>query len=404
MRIHLQSFNGSTLARRWLASLFLLASFFLAAGCSQPSRYVDTGEEADVTPIPTPIIPTKPTYTVQRGNVINQVEFTGRITPVREVALSFRTNGYLKNIYVERGDAVKEDQVLADLEVSDLENQLAQSQLSLRTSETQLLAAQQLISDTLKEARILLDIEQIKLEQARNNFETNGGKANETNLRIQEQMVNLAQLRVDRLERGVDPQLILAVESARLNNQRLQDQLTEAQILSPMDGVVTSINIFNQGQSVTAYSPVISVGDLSQLEVSADLFGENIVGQLSPGMEVVLEPYDKPGSDPLNGTIRFVPTGAPGELDKTTRISILSSLSDFDLGLNDLVRVKVVIERKEDVLWLPPQAIRSFEGRRFVVVQDDQGLRRVDVQVGVEGSDTVEIVSGLTEGQIVQAP
>jgi len=138
MRLLLQHFS------RWLASLFLLASFFLAAGCSQPSRYVDTGEEADVTPIPTPIIPTKPTYTVQRGNVINQVEFTGRITPVREVALSFRTNGYLKNIYVERGDAVKEGQVLADLEVSDLENQLAQSQLSLRTSETQLLAAQQL--------------------------------------------------------------------------------------------------------------------------------------------------------------------------------------------------------------------------------------------------------------------
>jgi multidrug efflux pump subunit AcrA (membrane-fusion protein) len=379
-------------------------SFILAAGCSQPSRYVDTQEEADVTPIPTPIIPTKPTYTVQRGNVINQVEFTGRITPVRQVDLSFHTNGYLKNIYVERGDAVKEGQVLADLEVRDLENQLAQSQLSLRTSETQLLAAQQLISDTLKEARILLDIEQIKLEQARSNFETNGGKASEYTLRIQEQMVNLAQLKVDRLERGVDPQLVLAVESARLNNQRLQEQLTEAQILSPMDGVITSINIFNQGQSVTAYSPVMSVGDLSQLEVSADLFGEDIVSQLSPGMAVVLEPYDTPGSNPMEGLIRYVPTGTPGELDKTTRISILSSLSDFNLGLNDLVRVKVVIERKEEVLWLPPQAIRTFEGRRFVVVQDDQGLRRMDVQVGVEGSDAVEIVNGLTEGQTVQAP
>jgi multidrug resistance efflux pump len=305
---------------------------------------------------------------------------------------------------VERGDAVKEGQVLADLEVRDLENQLAQSQLSLRTSETQLLAAQQLISDTLKEARILLDIEQIKLEQARSNFETNGGKASEYTLRIQEQMVNLAQLKVDRLERGVDPQLVLAVESARLNNQRLQEQLTEAQILSPMDGVITSINIFNQGQSVTAYSPVMSVGDLSQLEVSADLFGEDIVSQLSPGMAVVLEPYDTPGSNPMEGLIRYVPTGTPGELDKTTRISILSSLSDFNLGLNDLVRVKVVIERKEEVLWLPPQAIRTFEGRRFVVVQDDQGLRRMDVQVGVEGSDAVEIVNGLTEGQTVQAP
>jgi membrane fusion protein, macrolide-specific efflux system len=388
----------------WLMIVVILAGLILTAGCNQPTSYIDTGEETDVTPIPTPIIPTKPTYTVQRGDVVNQIEFTGRITPVEAVDLSFHTNGYVKTIFVERGEAVKEGQVLAELEVNDLENQLAQSQLSLQTSETQLIAAQQLISDTLTEAQILLDIEKIRLEQAQYNLQTNGGKAQEFNLRIQEQSVNLAQLKVDRLERGVDPQLLLAVEAARLTIQRLQEQLTDAQILSPMDGVVTSINIFNAGQSVTAYTPVISVGDLSQLEVSADLFGDSGVAQLSPGMEVFIESYERPDAAQIPGVIRYVPTGAPGETDKTTRISLNTAPADAQLELSDLVRVKTVIESKEDVLWLPPQAIRSFEGRRFVVVQDDQGLRRVDVQTGVEGSLAVEIVSGLTEGQIVQAP
>ncbi len=388
----------------WLLFISILAGFLSSTGCSQPSSYIDNGEETDVTPVPTPIIPTKPTYSVQRGNVVNQIEFTGRITPVDEEELSFHTNGYVKNIYIERGEAVKEGQVLADLEVGDLENLLAQSQLSLKTSETQLIAAQQLISDTLTEARILLDIEKIRLEQAQYNLQTNGGKAQEFNLHIQEQSVNLAQLKVDRLERGVDPQLLLAVESARLTIQRLQEQLANAQILAPMDGVVTSINIFNAGQAVTAYTPVIAVGDISQLEVSADLFGDSGVAQLSPGMEVAIEPYERPDAVQIPGVIRYVPTGAPGETDKTTRISLNSSPQDASLELSDLVRVKVVVESKEDVLWLPPQAIRSFEGRRFVVVQDDQGLRRVDVQTGVEGSEAVEIVSGLTEGQIVQAP
>jgi multidrug efflux pump subunit AcrA (membrane-fusion protein) len=382
----------------------ILAGLLALTGCKQPTSYIDTGEGKDVTPIPTPVVPTKPTYTVQRGDVVNQVEFTGRITPVKEVDLSFHTNGYVRNILVERGESVKEGQVLAELEVSDLENQLAQSQLSLKTSETQLAAAQQLISDTLVEAHILLDIEKIKLEQAQYYSQANGGKAQEFNLRIQEQMVELAQLKVDRLERGVDPQLVLAVESARLTIQRLQEQLADTQILAPMDGVVTSINIFNSGQAVAAYMPVITVGDLNQLEVSADLFGDRVVGQLSPGMEVVVEPYERPDAAQIPGVIRYVPTGAPGETDKTTRISLNSSPEDAQLGLSDLVRVKTIIESKTNVLWLPPQAIRSFEGRRFVVVQDDQGLHRVDVQTGVEGSEAVEIVSGLTEGQIVQAP
>ncbi len=382
----------------------ILVGGFLPTACGSQSLLPDNGQEADVTPIPTPVVPTKPTYTVQRGEVVNEIEFTGRITPVKEVELSFHTNGYVRKMYVQRGEAVKAGQVLADLEVSDLENQLAQAKLSLKTSETQLVAAQQVISDTLTEARILLAVEQIKLEQARYAQQTSGGETQEYNLLIQEQMVALAQLRVDRLERGVDPQLVLAVESTRLTIQRLEAQFSNAQIISPLDGVVTSINIFNEGQAVTAYAVVITVGDVSQLEVSADLFGDSGVGELSQGMAASVEPHDRPGTNQIKGMIRYVPSGAAGEQDKTTRVSLETPAADANLGLSDLVRVRVVIESKDNVLWLPPQAIRAFEGRRFVVVQDAQGLRRVDVKVGVEGSERVEIISGLTEGQIVQAP
>jgi multidrug efflux pump subunit AcrA (membrane-fusion protein) len=55
-------------------------------------------------------------------------------------------------------------------------------------------------------------------------------------------------------------------------------------------------------------------------------------------------------------------------------------------------------------MWLPPQAIRRFEGRRFVVVQDAEGQRRVDVKVGITSDDRVEILEGLEEGQVVIAP
>ena len=68
------------------------------------------------------------------------------------------------------------------------------------------------------------------------------------------------------------------------------------------------------------------------------------------------------------------------------------------------MRAMVVLESKKDILWLPPQAIRTFEGRTFVVVQDGQGQRRVDVVTGIQAEDKVEIVSGLEEGQVAIAP
>ena len=51
-----------------------------------------------------------------------------------------------------------------------------------------------------------------------------------------------------------------------------------------------------------------------------------------------------------------------------------------------------------------PQAVRTFEGRRFVVVQEEGAQRRVDITQGIKQDDRVEIVEGLEEGQVILAP
>jgi multidrug efflux pump subunit AcrA (membrane-fusion protein) len=67
------------------------------------------------------------------------------------------------------------------------------------------------------------------------------------------------------------------------------------------------------------------------------------------------------------------------------------------------VQVTIVLEDRDDVLWLPPGAVRSFQGRHFVIVQEGSRQRRVDVVLGVVGQDRVEILGGLEEGQMVVA-
>jgi multidrug efflux pump subunit AcrA (membrane-fusion protein) len=50
---------------------------------------------------------------------------------------------------------------------------------------------------------------------------------------------------------------------------------------------------------------------------------------------------------------------------------------------------------------LPPQAVRSFEGRRFVVVREGERQRRQDVKIGIVSSDRVEILDGLKAGDVI---
>ena len=111
----------------------LISLIFSVFGCSSSNT---AESEATPTPIPTAIIPTKPTYTVERGEVIEEMQFSARVAPVVQEELFFRTAGRVRGVYAEDGDFVEAGQVIADLEfLDDLERQLASDQLRLRRAE-----------------------------------------------------------------------------------------------------------------------------------------------------------------------------------------------------------------------------------------------------------------------------
>jgi multidrug efflux pump subunit AcrA (membrane-fusion protein) len=163
---------------------------------------------------------------------------------------------------------------------------------------------------------------------------------------------------------------------------------------------------------------LISVGDDSKLEVGGTLTSTQMQN-LAEGMIAVVELPNRPGQK-LTGKIRSLPypygtgggsqtsktsnTTSSAAVDTTTRIALdnADSIKDFKLG--DLVQVTVIKQNKDNVLWLPPQTIRSFEGRNFVVIKTDGLPKRVDVRLGIKNENQVEIIDGLQEGQTVIAP
>jgi multidrug efflux pump subunit AcrA (membrane-fusion protein) len=223
---------------------------------------------------------------------------------------------------------------------------------------------------------------------------------------ILEKQVALAELALQELQAGVDPLLRNDVQRAELAVQRLEAEVKDHSIIAPFDGQVMSLNLV-PGRVAEAFKPSIILGDTSGLEITADL-NETQMRNLKEGMEVTFTLSDYPDQT-WKGVIRLLPYpfgggGRPGlaDQDRSTHISVTSDRQSLKLG--DLARVTVVLERKADALWLPPQAVRTFEGRKFVVVQEGDAQRRVDVKIGIEGEDRVEIVSGLEQGLVVIGP
>ena len=502
--------------KQLLLAFVALALSTIVVSCAPP---LTTEEEPTPTPLPTPVIPEKPVYEVKRGEVVNSVDFLCRVAPVREVQLFFKMNGRVAKVYVEKGDMVKEGDLLAELEVQDIMNRADQARVDLEKAQLALEQAKTALADQLTAARNNLEIAKvrlaqaeaeqayaiaqaelnlsnatIRLQQAQNQDPQSALRQAEANLRKAEADLQAAQVRysedvndpeksasalqayqeaianyelaqaqyeeakrgvndaayniqllqnqveearlalerakagvdpllqknveaaereVQRLESGVDPLLEKNVQTAQLVLDNVLAQVDSAQIVAPFDGEVLGVLVF-EGREATAYKPVITVAEPGNIELSCDLTS-SVLEKLAEGMEAGIVFSDFPG-ERLTGKVRQLPYpyGAGGSSktttaeaeDKSTRISI-DDTKGRELEIGQLAKVNVVLERKADVLYLPIAAVRTFEGRRFVVIQDSDGRqRRVDVKIGITSTadDRVEIIEGVEEGQVVVGP
>ncbi|MFM7584013.1 MAG: efflux RND transporter periplasmic adaptor subunit, partial [Caldilinea sp.] len=361
----------------------------LLAGCAlmPATRTEQSAAEPTPTPIPTAQIALKPTYQVGRGDVVRTTTFSGRISPEREIELFFQTDGRVRSVFFKRNESVSEGEVIAEFEIDALERELAAAELELERAQVTLDEALRALEFDRREAQARLERAQILLEGAER--DPNLARAQ---VAVYQKDVELAQIAVERLGSGVSPLLENDRTRARYAVEKLRQEIAEAQIIAPFDGILLSLSL-TPGQAVNGYQPVASVADASILEISADLLS-NQLQELVEGMPVTFVLSSRPGQ-PLNGTIRRLPypfgSGGSGqtieEKDKSTRIAIEQPAQDDSYALCDLVRVTAEVERAQAVLWLPPQAIRNFSGRLFAVVQDGDVQRRVDVRIGVEAAD-----------------
>jgi multidrug efflux pump subunit AcrA (membrane-fusion protein) len=481
--------------------------------------------EATPTPLPTPVVPEKPVYTVQAGTVVQTLEFTGRASPVLEHELFFETKGNVGDVFVARGDWVQPGDVLAELDINDLEKQLAQKHVSLQTTQLKIEQAQvearEAITTTLRKveevqadlasARTMsandlaaakasiesyetsvasaklnlgvvqksdivsksvrdreheaawfeafygdclnkyevgqmtkdrLDLEWNNLLAAKENLEEARAQAQlalsqaEAQVTQAEESLRQARAKLAELQSqpaiadaegaleqaeweyeqavaDADPDsynmklLALELEQAQMDIQDLEDDIASAQLVAPLVGQVLSLNI-TEGAEVEAYSAVGLVADPHALEITAELGSEEL-SEMALEQEAVITLRNRPG-ETFAGRVRQLPYPYGGTTvdtgdDTAVHVAIegqAGSGAAMDMTLGELATVSIVLQEKENVLWLPPAAIRTYQGRDFVVVQlPDGSLRRVDVLLGISTDERVEITAGLEEGQLV---
>ncbi|GIP36160.1 efflux RND transporter periplasmic adaptor subunit [Paenibacillus sp. J2TS4] len=355
------SFNRNKFKWSKIAAVSLLCLSVIAfSGCS----FLPKEEEEEELPvINPPKLSTKPEYEVKTGPLEKTVRGSGKLMSLTEEELFFtEENKRIKEIYVQTGDSVEAGQLIAELDVSDLESQLRQKRLQNKKEELALI-------DVLRDSG---DKTSDQIEQAKIDFQLK-----------KEEMAEL------------------------------EESIAKSKLYAPFSGTVVGMYM-KKGDSPKAFDTVAVLADLSNLTVAATLSAEDLKN-VAVGMDVRVDintlgqhkgkilQLPSPKADP-NENNRPGWGGNDSNQKDTIDNYMLVQLDEKPENLSRGLRlsVTVILERKEEAILIPVSTLRTMTGRNYVQVVDENGNKReVDVEVGQQTSTEVEILKGLTPGQKV---
>nr|WP_167670112.1 efflux RND transporter periplasmic adaptor subunit [Paenibacillus tianmuensis] len=347
---------------RPLLLVCIAASLALSSGCSLLPK---EDEEEALPAITPPQLSKKPEYAVKTETLEFDVPLSGKLMSTVEEDLYFTDDASrrIKSFLVKTGDKVESGQLIADLDVTEQENKLRQKRLQTRQDELGM-------------------IEKLR-------------KADEA---------SPEQLERDKIEFELKKEEVTTLEKT----------IAGAKLTAPYAGTIISVYM-KKGDTARAYDAVATIADLSQLTVAATISADSLT-KVAIGMEVVA---DINGVGKVKGKVSKLPNPKAennnngngggqggGQQKKADSIDnyLLIQLDQFPEGLSHgtPLSVKIITQRKENAVTIPPAALRSYAGRNYVQVVDDKGNKReVDVEIGLQTSTAVEIVKGLTAGQKV---
>ncbi|MGA2670745.1 MAG: efflux RND transporter periplasmic adaptor subunit [Dehalococcoidia bacterium] len=319
---------------------------------------------------------TPTTVNVTRGDIVKTVLADGSLEMPNKAYLSFGATGTVQEVLVDEGNNVTKGQVLARLDAQSLNS-------SVKTTELQVEVAQEQVNF----AQAQYEIAQINLDKGVQ------GQSED----VLEQQVNIAEASWETAK--------LNLKIAKLNLESAKLNLEKAVIVAPFDGVVADITI-TEGKEISAATlttPAISLVDTSEIEMRG-FIDEIDIAMVQPGQEVNIL-LDALPNEEINGKVAFIsPVGTiqAGVVSYATTITLENPVTELRDGMS--ATAEIIIERRDDVLFIPNRAIRgTLENPTVLVLVDGQQEER-QITLGLSDGINTEVLSGLEEGEEVVLP
>jgi RND family efflux transporter MFP subunit len=336
---------------------------------------------------------------VTRGDISSVLTVAGEFQPYQEVELHAKVSGYIRRINVDIGDRVRNGEVIATLEVPELNAQVAGSQAQVRHSQSDIAREQNEV--TLAEANYAaVHAAYTRLSEA---SKRRPGLIAEQELDDSRAKDQDAQARIDVAKSALEAAK-QQLDVSKADNQRVQSLEDYSVVTAPFNGVVTMRyadvgSLIQAGTASNTQSmPVVKVAQSDLLRLRMPVPEED-VPFIKIGGDVQIKLQDN-GKVISGKIIRFT-----RELTESTR-TMLAEVDipnpDLTLSAGMTAETTIVLQKQNNVLTIPAGAVMKGDGQPYVLIVDEANkVQKVPVTLGIQGSDRVQITQGLTEHQSV---
>jgi RND family efflux transporter MFP subunit len=343
--------------------------------------------------------PTVPVATAEPATLANGLTLSAEFRPYQEVDVMAKIAGYVKNIRVDIGDHVQQGEVLATLEVPEIQDEMAKAKAGVATADANIVTAQANVTH----AQAVANIAHLSYGRIRDVAAKDKGLVPRQDVDVAESrdLEAAAQLASANSAVKAAEQMKSGAES---EYSRAQSMAQYATIRAPFTGVVTK-RYANTGSMIQAgissqsqAMPVVRIAQNDVLRVILPV-PVNSVGGIKDGQAVEV------GVTNLGTTLQGKVTRYADSVQMATRtmdteVDVSNREGKIVPGM--YAEVHLHLAARPDVLSVPLDAVDGLGTSAQQVYQVKDGvIRLVKVTVGLQTSARVEILSGLKQGDSV---
>ena len=313
-----------------------------------------------------------------------RLSYTADITPNQLVNVFSRVDGYIAKLYVDKGDFVKANQLLVEIDHQDYIHAVNQAKANLAAAHAKVTQQEA----TVRNARLTLDRMQALIKDQ---F-------------VSQQDLDNAQVNTDAA--------VAALESLRAQMKQMEVALAQAEtnlaysyIRAPFAGYVAERNL-DLGAYVTGAATststtsrgILNLHDIETVRTLIEIVEKDVpLVQIGQKAEVRAEAYP---NRVFEGTVTRI-VQALNRATRTMTVEVDLPNNDHMLKGGMFARVEVLVGKHQNAVQIPIDAVSRLEDMQYVYIVRDGKAERVPVEIGARDENLVEVITGLTGSEQV---